>query len=198
MRSTSTTRARLVAKYVSLRSDGMPRSSAAEIALSQAWVSAIDSSSRSIRLRPSWPPSVVATRLATGMKADVAGIFSSARLRLAMGRRLFLQVGRSLLHPAGRGRLELLSLALCRRDAVLDRLADGVIRVGDHGPRPLRRVPRPLHGLAAAELDGLAAQAVDLLLAGARRDVGANRDAHEAAEDEPTETAAAVSLVSHR
>src|SRR5436190_23934554 len=115
MRSTSTTRARLVAKYVSLRSDGMPRSSAAEIALSQAWVSAIASSSRSIRLKPSWPPSVVATRLATGMNADVAGIFSSARFRLAIRVRLFLQVGHPL-HRARGGRLELFALALGRRE----------------------------------------------------------------------------------
>src|SRR5438552_3311521 len=198
MRSTSTTSALLVAKYVSFRSAGVPRSSAAAIALSHACVSAIASSSRSIRLRPSWPPSVVATRLATGMNAEVAGIFSSARLRLATGRRLFLEVGRRLLHPAGRGRLELLSLSLCRRDAVLDRLADGVIRVRDDGPRPLRRVAGPLDGLAAAELDRLAAQAVDLLFAGARGDVGADRRTDQAADDEPTKAAAAVSLVSHR
>src|SRR5712692_84435 len=155
------------------------------------------SSSRSIRLSPSWPPSVVATRLATGMKAEVAGIFSSARLRLAIAGRLFLQVGRRPLDPAGRCRLELPALALGCRDSVLDRLADRVLRIGDHGPRPLRRVARPLHGLATAELDGLAAQAVDLLPARTRRDVGADRQAYEAADDEPAETAA-VSLVSHR
>src|SRR5947209_14277360 len=197
MRSTSTTSALFVAKYVSFRSAGVPRSSAAEIALSHAWVSAIASSSRSIKLKPSWPPSVVATRLATGMNADTAGIFSSARLRFAMRVRLFLQVGRPL-HLARGGRLELFTLALGRGDAVLDRLADRVIGVRDHGPRPLRRLARPLHGLAAAQLDRLAAQAFDLLPAGAGRDVRADCRTDESAEDEPAETTAAVPFVSHR
>src|SRR5205809_6181475 len=184
MRSTSTTRARLVAKYVSLRSDGMPRSSAAEIALSQAWVSAIASSSRSIRLKPSWPPSVVATRLATGMNADVAGIFSSARLRLAMRGCLFLQVGRGPLHPARSRRLELFSLAAGRSHPVLNRLADRVLRIGHPGPRFRSGFPRALDRLAAPQPDGLAAQSFVLLTPGTGRAVGAGLDANDAAESE--------------
>src|SRR5579864_6001113 len=121
------------------------------------------SSSRSTRLKPSCPPSVVATLLATGMNAGVAGILSSARLRFANSwvLELILVFGR-LLHLAHRARFQLFSLALGGRDPVLDRLADRVVRVGDHLPRPLRRVLRPLHRLASAQLDGLAAQAVDL------------------------------------
>src|SRR2546430_11085979 len=135
----------------------MPRSTAAEIALSQAWVSAIASSSRSIRLKPSWPPSVVATRLATGMNADVAGIFSSARFRLAIPGCLFLQVGRGPLHPARSCRLELFPLAAGRGHAVLDRLADRVLGIGEHGSRLCRGLPSALGRLAAPPLRGLSA-----------------------------------------
>src|SRR5260370_24316888 len=101
----------------------MPWSSAAAIALSHACVSAIDSSSRSIRLRPSWPPSVVATRLATGMNADVAGVFSSTRFRFALLWGLFLQGGRPL-HLPPPSRLQLLAPALCRPHPLLDCPAD--------------------------------------------------------------------------
>src|SRR5260370_3641404 len=174
----------------------MPWSSAAAIAVSHGCVSAIDSSSRSIRLRPSWPPSVVATRLATGMSADVAGIFSSARFRFAIVWGLFRQVGRPL-HLPRRSRVQLFALALGRRHAVLDGLADRVIRVGDHLPRPLRGVASALDRLAAAQLDGLATQAVDLLLDRTRRDVRADGKTDETAEDEPAETAAAI-VISHR
>src|SRR5260370_24297736 len=141
----------------------MPWASAAAIALFRGWVSGVGRSSRSIRLRPSWPPSVVGTRLAAGMNADVAGIFSSARFRFAIVWGLFLQVGRPL-HLPRRSRLQLFALALGRRHAVLDGLADRVIRVGDHLPRPLRGVASALDRLAAAQLHGLAAQAVYLLL----------------------------------
>src|SRR5947209_5962126 len=131
------------------------------------------------------------------MNAEVAGIFSSARFRLAMSGALLLQVGRPL-HLPRRSRLELFTLPLRRRNAVLDRLADRVVGVGDHLPRPLGRVARALDGLTAAQLDGLAAQAVDLLLARARRDVRADGKADETAEYEPAETAASVAVVSHR
>src|SRR6266849_525099 len=111
-------------------------------------------SSRSTRLRPNWPPNVTATRLATGMKAVDAGIFSSARSRFATLSLLgFLAV--DLLHLAGCRGLQLLALALRRRNSVLDRLAHRVIGVGDHLPRLLRRILRPLHGLAARQLDRL-------------------------------------------
>src|SRR5207245_8291367 len=112
------------------------------------------------------------------------------------GSGLILQVRRAL-HLPGCSRLELFTLALGGRDPVLDRLADRVLRIGDHGPRSLRRLARTLDRLAAAQLDGLAAQAFDLLLAGPGRDVRADRQADEAAEDEPAETAAAVVVVSH-
>src|SRR5690348_1873630 len=131
------------------------------------------------------------------MKAGVAGIFSSARLRLAIGRRLLLQARRRRWHAARGRSLELFALSLCRRDSILDRLANRVVGVGRYVTRALRRLARPLHGLAAAQLDRLAAQAVDLLAAGSRRDVGADRQADETAEDEPAKTAAAV-FVSHR
>src|SRR5260370_5856429 len=165
----------------------MPWSSAAAIAVSHGCVSAIDSSSRSIRLRPSWPPSVVATRLATGMNADVAGIFSSARFRFAIVWGLFLQVGRPL-HLPRRSRLQLFALALGRCHAVLDGLADRVIRVGDHLPRPLRGVASALDRLAAAQLDGLGAQAVELRPARTRRDVRPDRRNDQTAGDDPAQT----------
>src|SRR5258708_21377712 len=110
------------------------------MALSHAWVSAIVSSSRSMRLRPSWLPSVDATRFTTGMKAGDAGIFSSARFRLATTYLFLAAAVGGLLDPAPRSRLELLAPALGRGDSVLDRLADGGLRVADHGAGPLRRV----------------------------------------------------------
>src|SRR5207237_4331199 len=125
--------------------------------------SAIDSSSRSIELSPSLPPSVVATRFATGMNAEVAGIFSSARFRLAMSGALLLQVGRPL-HLPRRSRLELFTLPLRRRNAVLDRLADRVVGVGDHLPRPLRRVACALDGVTAAAFGWFATLVVELLI----------------------------------
>src|SRR5205809_1241950 len=159
----------------------------------------MESSSRSIRLRPSWPPSVVATRLATGMNSADAGIFSSARLRFAMFLPLLLQVRARALHPAGCGRLELFALALGGRHAVLDRFADRVLRVRHDRPRALRRVAGTLYRLASAQLDRFRAQALDLLPTGSGRDVGADREPDEPAKDEPAETtAAAVSVVSHR
>src|SRR5713226_2730896 len=120
----------------------------------------MESSSRSTRLSPSWPPSVAATRLATGMKADDAGIFSSARSRFIYLRLAFLAVGLPQL-ACGR-RLQLLALALRGRDPVLDRLADRVVGVGDHLARPLRNLPGFLYGLAARQLNGLALEAIDL------------------------------------
>src|SRR3981189_3511089 len=147
------------------------------MALSHAWVSAMVSSSRSTRLKPSWPPSVVATRLATGMNSDDAGILSSARFRFATcASSLFLAV-RRLLHLARGGRFQLLTLSLRGRDPVLDRFAHRVLRVADHLPRTLGGILRALHRLASAELDGLAAKAVDLCPAWARRDVSACREA---------------------
>src|SRR6267142_5635855 len=127
------------------------------MALSQAWVSAIVSSSRSTRLSPSWLPSVVATRLATGMKSGDAGILSSARSRLANLRaRSFLGVfavdGRVDL--AGGGGFELLAAALRGSHSVLDRLADRVPGVGHSYPRALRGLLGSLRRLAGAELDG--------------------------------------------
>src|SRR5467141_1920535 len=109
---------------------------------------------------------------------------------------LFLQVGR-LLHLASRGRLELVSLALGCRHAVLDRLAHRVVRVRHCVTGALRRGPRTLHRLAAAELDCFAAQAIDLLATRSRRDVRADGRTDEPTEQEPTKSAAAVSLVSH-
>src|SRR5258708_15366224 len=191
IRSTSTTRARLVAKYVSLRSAGVPRSAAAAMALSHACVRAIASSSRSIKLKPSCPPSVVATRFATGMKAGEAGIFSSARSRLAMS---YLFPVCPLLHLPRRGRLELLSLSLGRSHAILDRLAHRVLRVGDRLPRPLRGILGPLDSFAAAQLDGLAPQAVDLRAAWPGRDVRADCHADETAADEPAQAAATTAI----
>src|ERR1700737_4595776 len=166
------------------------------MALSHACVIAIASSSRSVKLKPSCPPRVVATRLATGMKAGVAGIFSSARSRLAMSPYLFPIC--SLLHLPRRGRLELLALSLRRRHAVLDRLAYRVIRVGDRLPGSLRGILGPLDRIAASELDRLGPQAVDLRATRPRRDIGANRHADQAAEDEPAKsTAATTVLVRH-
>src|ERR1700693_3473936 len=92
------------------------------------------SSSRSTRLRPSWLPRVVATRLATGMKSDDAGILSSARSRFAkvLLRHAFLGVFavRCRLDLASRCSFELLAPALGRGNSVLDCLADRVVRVG--------------------------------------------------------------------
>src|ERR1700682_6318546 len=123
------------------------------MALSHACVRAIVSSSRSTRLKPSWPPSVVATRFATGMKADDAGILSSARLRFATrSSSLFLDVRVcGLLHLARRRRLQLLALALGRGDTILDGLADRVVGVGHHLACSLCRILGPLHRLASRE-----------------------------------------------
>src|SRR4029077_13152774 len=174
------------------------------MALSHACVSAMVSSSRSTRLRPSWLPSVVATRLATGMKSGDAGILSSARSRLA---NLFLFLGRLFafaavgcrLDLASRRRLELFAPALGRRDAVLDGLADRVVRVGHCDTRPLRRLLGPLYRPAAAQLDRLAAPAVHLAERRARGDVCARGKSCEAAKDDPSETASAAALLfSHR
>src|SRR5713226_5566981 len=142
---------------------------AASIALSHACVSAMESSSRSTRLSPSWPPSVAATRLATGMKADDAGIFSSARSRFMALRLAFFAVG--LPHLARGRRLQLVTLSLRRRDPVLDRLADRMVGVGDHLARPLGNLSGLLHRLAAGQLDRLAPHSVDLAAAWARCDV---------------------------
>src|SRR3989442_10610872 len=103
---------------------------------------------------------------------------------------LFLQVGRGPLDPARSRRLELFPLAAGRGHAVLDRLADRVLGIGDHGPRFLRGLPCALDPLAAPQLDGLAAQAFYLLTTGTGRDVGADRDAHDPPQDEPNETPA--------
>src|SRR6476646_10551252 len=104
------------------------------------------------------------------MKTVEAGIFSSARSRLATSLVGVLAVGR-LLQLSRRRRLELLALPLRRRDAVLDRLADRVLRVGDHLPRPLRGFLGLLDRLAPGELDRLAADRVDLAAPGAGCDV---------------------------
>src|SRR6202030_1475128 len=127
---------------------------------------------------------------ATGMNAAAAGIFSSARSRLAIV--LFLPgpaVGR-LLDLARRSGLELLAAPLRGGDSVLDRLADRVIGVGHDVARALRGVLSPLHRLARAELDGLAAEIVDLATAWARRDVSARDQTDHAAEQKPAESAA--------
>src|SRR5438874_8876092 len=115
---------------------------------------------------------------------------------------LLFQVGR-LLHLAGSRRLQLFPLALRRRDAVLDRLAHRVVRVADRLTRTLRRSAGTLDGLTAAQLDRLAAEAVDLVATRPRRDVRPDRRSDETAEDEPAKTAAAtaaatVVLASHR
>src|SRR5712692_1367 len=197
-RSTSTTRARLVAKYVSLRS------AAALIALSQACVSAIVSSSRSTRLSPSWPPSVVATRFATGMKSGDAGILSSARSRLANPVVVLLAFGRlvavavdHLAQLASRRCLELFAAALGRGNAVLDGLPHRVVRVGDHLARPLRCLLGSLHGLTRSELDRLGAQVVYLSATWAGRDICPRCEADQTAKDEPSNTAAAAFLIGH-
>src|SRR5260370_33766007 len=135
------------------------------MALSQAWVSAIVSSSRSTRRSPSWLPSVVATRLATGMKSDDAGILSSARLRLAkLASRAFLGVfavdGRVDL-ARGRG-FQLFAAPLGSGHSILDCFADRVLGVGHRNTRALRSLLGSLHGFARAELDGLAPNAVHL------------------------------------
>src|SRR5260370_5903016 len=95
----------------------------------------MESSSRSTRLSPICPPSVAATRLATGMNAVDAGIFSSARSRFIYLGLAFLAVGPA--HLARGRRLQLLALSLRGRDPVLDRLADRVVGVGNHLTRPL-------------------------------------------------------------
>src|SRR6267378_4360616 len=151
------------------------------------------SSSRSTRLRPSWLPSVVATRLATGMKSDDAGILSSARSRLAnLSSGTFLRVfavdGRVDL--ADGGCLQLFATPLGGGDSILDRLADRVVRVGHRHTRALCRLLGSLYGLARAQLDRLAADAVHLAAPRARRDVSAGSESHDASEDEPAETAA--------
>src|SRR5207249_73967 len=111
--------------------------------------------------------------------------------------RLLLQVGARALHPARGRRLQLFPLALGGRDAVLDRLADRVLGVRHRRPRACRRLTGTLHRLAAAELDGLRAQALDLFSARPRRDVRADRQPDETAEDEPAETAAAAPNAIH-
>src|SRR5579859_8124373 len=159
------------------------------------------SSSRSVRLRPSWLPSVLATRLATGMKVEFAGILSSARSRLAIPGLLFLlgAAVRGLLDLRARRGLELLAPPLRRRHAVLDRLADRVVGVGHDRPRLLRGFLRLLHGLARGQLDRLAAQVVDLAATRTRRDVCAGDQTEHSAEEKPTEpTAAAISVFCHR
>src|SRR5207244_1702559 len=118
------------------------------MALSHACVNAIVSSSRSTRLSPSWLPSVVATRFATGMKAGDAGIFSSARSRFMSAWLLLRSAVGGLLDPAHGGRLQLLPPALRGGDTVLDGLANRVVGVGHHLARSLRRVLRALHRLA--------------------------------------------------
>src|SRR5437588_4685504 len=114
---------------------------------------------------------------------------------------LLFQVGR-LLHLAGSRRLQLFPLALRRRDAVLDRLAHRVVGVADRLTRALRRGAGTLDGLTAAQLDRLAAEAVDLVATRPRRDVRPDRRSDETAEDEPAKTTAAtaatVALASHR
>src|SRR5438128_509754 len=100
------------------------------------------------------------------MNSADAGILSSARFRFAIGWRLLLQVRARPLHPARRGRLELLALALGRGHPVLNRFSDRVLRVGHDRSRALGGVAGSLHGLAATELDRLAAQALDLLATG--------------------------------
>src|SRR6266705_3536482 len=130
------------------------------MALSHACVSAMLSSSRSVRLRPSWLPSLLDLR-------------------------------------AGRG-LELLASPLRRRHAVLDRLADRVVGVGHDRPRPLRGFFCLLHGLARRELDGLAAQVVDLAATRTRRDVCACDQPEHSAEQKPTKPAAAAIVFCHR
>src|SRR5258705_12770271 len=97
------------------------------------------------------------------MKAAVAGIFSSARLRFAIFvSRLLLQVGRSPVHAASRRGLELFPLAASCRDSVLDRLADRMLGIGDHRPGPRCGFTRSLRRLASAELDGLGPKLLDL------------------------------------
>ena len=59
-------------------------------------------------------------------------------------------------------RLELLTPPLGRRHAVLDRLADRVVRIRDDVARALRRLFRTLNRLARAQFDRLAPQVVDL------------------------------------
>src|SRR6476646_6713553 len=98
------------------------------------------------------------------MNADVAGIFSSARLRFAiLLSRLLLEVRRGLVHAASCRSLELFPLAPRRRDAVLDRLADRMLGIGDHRPGPRSGLTRSLRRLASAELDGLGPKLLDLL-----------------------------------
>src|SRR5438309_1434692 len=97
-----------------------------------------------------------------------------------------------LLHLACGSSFQLLALALCRRDSVLDRLAHRVIGIGHHVARFLCRILRPLHGLAARQLYRFASDAVDLTAPRARGDVSAGHEANETAKDEPAETSAAA------
>src|SRR5438270_10280555 len=115
---------------------------------------------------------------------------------------LLFQVGR-LLHLASSRRLQLFPLALRRGDAVLDRLAHRVVGVADRLTRALRRGPSTLHGLTAAQLARLAAEAVDLVATRPRRHVRPDRRSDETAQDEPAKTTATaatttVVLASHR
>src|SRR6266446_4332996 len=153
------------------------------MALSQAWVSAMLSSSRSVRLRPSWLPSVLATRLATGMKVESAGILSSARSRFTYVYLVLVgaAVRRLLDLRASRG-LELLAPALRRCHTILDGLADRVVGVAHHRSRALRCFLRLLDWLARRQLDGLAAQVVDLAATRTRRDVCARDQPDHPAE----------------
>src|SRR3989442_14529102 len=111
------------------------------MALSHACVSAIVSSSRSTRLSPNWLPSVVATRVATGMNSGDAGILSSARSRVAtLPVRSFLgffAVDRRL-DLARRGGLELFAPPLRCGNPILDCLSDRALRVGHRDARPRR------------------------------------------------------------
>src|SRR5713226_2156566 len=168
------------------------------MALSHACVSAMLSSSRSVRLRPSWLPRVLATRFATGMKVESAGILSSARSRFTCVYLVLVgaAVGRLLDLRASRG-FELLAPTLRRRHAVLDRFADRVVGVAHHRPRALRCFFRLLNGLARRQLHGLPTQAVDLAATPTRRDVCARDQPEHSAQQKPTKPAAA-SVFCHR
>src|SRR5947209_18809873 len=109
------------------------------------------------------------------MNSADAGILSSARFRFAIGWRLLLQVRARPMHPARRGRLELLALALGRGHPVLNRFSDRVLRVGHDRSRALGGVSVSLHGLAATELARLAAQPLHLLSTGPPSGIRADR-----------------------
>src|SRR5437588_7419007 len=109
---------------------------------------------------------------------------------------LGLAVARQVGDVGGAG-LQLLAPAPGGGHALADGLADGVLGVVDGAPRPLGVGARLVRQVAlVGQLDGPAAEAVDLVAAGPRGQVGPRQEADQPADQEaPAEPAAALALV---